>query len=126
KSTLDEQARWDVINYMRALGSGAVQPRQGIGGAALDPTAQAERQAQMLATAVDQGILTQAESDVFAEVHTAIEALRAQGMDNMSGDMNSMQTEMLAELVQAGSISQEQADTFSDVHIRLLDAGLME
>ena len=126
KGTLDEQARWDVINYMRALGSGAVQPRQGIGGAALDPTAQAERQAQMLATAVAQGILTQAEADVFAEVHTAIESLRAQGMDNMSGDMNSMQTEMLAELIQAGTISQEQADTFSDVHTRLLDAGLME
>ncbi|MCL4261623.1 MAG: c-type cytochrome [Anaerolineae bacterium] len=126
EGALDEQARWDVINYIRALGSGAVQPRQGMGGAALDPTAQATRQAEMLATAVAQGVLTPVEADVFAEVHTAVEALRVQGMENMSGDMNSMQVEMLAELVQAGTITQEQADTFGDVHTRLLDAGLME
>lgn len=79
KGALDEQARWDVINYIRALGSGTVTPRQGMGGAAFDPTAQATRQADMLATAVAQGVLTQAEADVFTQVHAAVEALQAQG-----------------------------------------------
>ncbi len=126
KGALDEPARWDVINYIRALGSGAVMPRQGMGGAAFDPVVQATRQVEMLATAVDQRVLTQAEADMFAEVHTAVEALRMQNMAGMSGNMADMQAELLAALVQAGTITQEQADTFSDVHGRLLDAGLME
>jgi len=48
KGILDEEARWDVINYVQALGSGQVMPRQGLGGAAFDPAAEAERQAEML------------------------------------------------------------------------------
>lgn len=126
QGTLDEQARWDVINYVQALGSGAVMPRLGMGGAAFDAATQAAHQAEMLATAVDQGVLTQAEADIFAEVHAAIETLRAQGMEEMSGSMADMQAEMLAELVQTGTITQEQADAFNDIHDRLLDAGLME
>ncbi len=30
---LDEQARWDMINYMRALGAGTVEPASSMGGA---------------------------------------------------------------------------------------------
>jgi mono/diheme cytochrome c family protein len=126
KGTLDEQARWDVINYVQALGSGAVQPRRGMGGAAFDPAAEATRQADMLATAVDQGVLTQAEADLFEEVHAAVESLRGQIMEDMAGSMVNMQEEMLARLVEAGTITQEQADAFSDMHGRLVDAGLME
>lgn len=32
KDSLDENARWDVINYIRALGSGQVEPGQNMGG----------------------------------------------------------------------------------------------
>lgn len=126
KQTLDEQARWDVLNYVQALGSGAVMPRQGWGGSAYDPAAQATREAAILATAVDQGVLTQAEAHTFAEVHAAIEVLRAQGGTGSGGNMADMQAAILAELVDAGTITPEQAGAFSDMHNRLLDAGLME
>ena len=126
KGILDEQARWDVLNYVQALGSGAVTPRQGIGGAPFDPAVQATSQADMLAAAVDQGVLTQAEAAVFTEVHTAVEELRAQASGGMSGNMAGMQEQLLAELVQAGTITQAQADSFSDIHARLLDAELMQ
>jgi mono/diheme cytochrome c family protein len=126
QGTLDEQARWDAINYIRALGSGSVMPRQGMGGEVFDPAVQAARQAEMLATAVTQSVLTQAEADVFAEVHAAVETLQAQGKVGMEDNAANMQEALLAELVQAETITQEQADAFNDMHNRLLDAGLME
>lgn len=124
--TLDEQARWDVINYIQALGSGAAAPRQAMGGAAFDPEAEAAQRAEMLATAVKQGILTQAEADNFDQVHAELDALMAQGMENMRGNMTNMQDEMLAELVAAGSITQSQANMFSESHNKLLESGLMQ
>lgn len=126
KGALDEQARWEVIHYVQALGSGAVTPRQGPGGAAFDPAGQATREAEMLATAVAQDILTQSEADVFAEVHAAVETLRAQGIEDMSGNMAEIEAALLDELVQTGTITPEQADAFNDIHNRLLGAGLME
>lgn len=125
KAALDEQERWDVINYIQALGSGAVTPGQMMGGAAYDPEAEAAQQAEMLATAVDQGLITQEEADTFALIHTALEGLMAQ-MEEMSGNMATMQDELLTELVSTGTITQEQADTFNEVHDRLLEAGLMQ
>jgi mono/diheme cytochrome c family protein len=122
KGTLDEQARWDVINYVRALGSGEVTPRPGTGGATFDPGAEATREAEILDTAVAQGVLTRSEAEVFAEVHAAIETRRTEGIEGMS----EMQAALLDELVQAETITQEQADAFTDIHSRLLDAGLME
>jgi high-affinity iron transporter len=38
---LDEQARWDLVNYIRALGAGTAKPASGVGGATFDPAAQA-------------------------------------------------------------------------------------
>jgi mono/diheme cytochrome c family protein len=52
KDIIKEDARWDVINYVQALGSGQAMPRQELGDAAFDPAAEAERQAEMLAEAV--------------------------------------------------------------------------
>jgi len=126
KEVLDETARWDLINYVRALGSGTVQPRQGTGGAVFDSTVQATRQAEVMAAAVEQQVVTQAEADTFAEVQAAVEALRAQSTAAMTGSMDAMQEQLLATLVQAGTITQGQADVFSDVHTRLMEAGLME
>ncbi len=126
KSVLDEQARWDVINYVRALGSGEATPQAETGGAAFDPATQATREAEMLDTAIAQGVLTRAEADVFAEVHAAIETRRAQGIEGMDENMTDVQAALLDELVRAETITQEEADEFNDIHSRLLDAGLME
>jgi hypothetical protein len=126
KDVLDEEARWNVIHYIRALGRGEVTPGPGTGGAILDPAGQATRQAEMLATAIAEGVLTPSEADTFAEVHTAIETLRAQGVEGVDGNMREIQSELLAELVQTKRITRQQADAFADIHARLLDAGLME
>lgn len=124
---LDEETRWDLINYMRALGSGQAMPRNGMGGAAYDPAFEAEMQAEMLADAVAQEVITEEEATVFAEVHELVDGQMMQNRGGgMSGNMNMMMTDSLAELVAAGDITQVQADTFADVHDRLVEAGLMQ
>lgn len=123
------RAAWlggNVIHYIRALGRGEVTPGPETGEATLDPAGQATRQAEMLATAIAEGVLTPSEADTFAEIHAAIETLQAQGVEGISGNMRQIQSELLAELVQTERITQEQADAFTDIHARLLDAGLME
>ncbi len=125
-SALDEQARWDLINYIRALGSGTAPDMGGMmGGSTYNPAAEATRQADMLAQAVEQGVLTQAEADLFAKIHTELEANMTRGMQ-MRGNMGQMQTVLLAQLVDLGTITQAQADQFNDIHTRLLEAGLMQ
>lgn len=127
KGILDEQSRWDVLNYVQALGAGTVTPGQHMGGATFDPAVEAQNQADMLATAVSQAVITQEEADTFAAAHTIVDArmmeLRRQGSGN---SMDAMMADILAELVAAGSLTQEQADTFLSVHDRLGEAGLMQ
>ena len=124
---LDEDARWDVINYVQALGSGQVMPRQGMGGAAFDPAVEAEKQVEMLAEAVTQGVITEAESAVFAEAHETVDGQMMQNRDaGMSGSMDDMMADVLAGLVESGELTQTQADTFLSVHDRLAEAGLMQ
>jgi mono/diheme cytochrome c family protein len=127
KETLDEQARWDVINYIRALGEGKVPPASQMGGAMFDPEAQAARQAEMLAQAVTQGVVTQEEADTFVTVHDAMEQYRTEHPPAAGDGLTDTEREaaMLAALVEAGTITQEQADTFGDIHDRLGEAGLM-
>lgn len=121
-----EQDRWDLINYVRALGSGTA-PQMGnrMGGSAYDPNAEATRQADMLAQAIADNVLTAAEADLFAKVHAELEASMTSGMQ-MQGNMGQMQTVLLAQLVDLGTISQEEAEQFNDIHDRLLAAGLMQ
>ncbi len=127
KDTLDEAARWDVINYVRALGKGQVTPRRGMGGAAFDPLAEAAHRAEMLKQAVAQAVITQAEADTFEAVHGALDTYLAANPDaRNAGNAGNRQARMLAALVEAGTITQAQADTFSAVHDRLLEAGLMQ
>ena len=126
KDALDEQARWDLVNYVRALGDGQVMPRQGMGGARFDPAAEAAQQAEMLAQGVEQGLITPDETDTFNQVHAAIEEQRGQMQGNFTGSMVDMRDVMLSELVSAGTISQAQADDFVDIHDRLVEAGLMQ
>ncbi len=129
KDVLDEQARWDVINYIRALGSGEVHPQHHMGGRAYNPAEEAARHKEMLATAVQQGIITQEEANLFAAVHDKLEAYRQQHMEALrqqSGGDADMMDLILSALVEQGSITQEEADAFKDIHNRLVDAGLMK
>lgn len=124
KDTLEEQARWDVINYIRALGSGQVMP--GRGGAVFDPQAEAAQRAEMLAQAVDQEVITRAEADLFGRVHGMMDERMAGGMGGMTGTANEVRTAVLTELVNDGRITQAQADSFNETHDKLVEAGLMQ
>ena len=125
KDTLDKDARWDVINYIRALGSGEVTPQHRMGGETFDPAAENEQRREMLNKAVEQGVITQEEADIFDEVHGAMDELRG-NQESMSGTMEERESGMITELVNTGTISQEQADVFNEVHDELLEAGLMQ
>lgn len=124
---LDEEARWDMVNYMRALGSGTVQPGSGMGGAAYDPTAQAAGQAEMLAQAVKESVITREEAEAFQTVHDAVEKYRIEHPELNKGGTSATEREagILSALVDAQIITQEQADLFKDVHDRLEQSGLM-
>jgi mono/diheme cytochrome c family protein len=126
KGILDEDARWDAINYVQAIGSGQVMPREGIGGAAFDPAIEAAKQEAILATAVSQGLITQEEADTFAEVHTLVdEQMMQRRADGNTSSMNEELAAVLADLVTAGKITQAQADIFILVHDQLTESGLM-
>ena len=127
KEALDEQSRWDLINYMRALGSGQAQPRKGMGGAAYDPATELANRSAMLTKGVEQKIITQAEADTFMAVHAAMDSLLAERPNQSgTGNMQTRQKATLAALVEAKTITQEQADNFSTIHQKLIDAGLMQ
>ncbi len=124
---LDEQARWDMVNYMRALGAGTVNPAVGMGGEAYDPAVQAAHQVEMLTQAVDQGVVTQEEADIFKLVHDAVEQYRSEHPEIVNSGKNATEREatILSALVDENIITQTQADAFQDIHDRLGTSGLM-
>jgi mono/diheme cytochrome c family protein len=128
QDVLDDADRWDVINYVRALGSGQELPGGGPGaGAIFDPAAEALRHEQMAADGVDQGVISQDEADAYTAVHAELDQLiNAETAVGMSGSMDTRQQALLEELVAAGTITQEEADLFNSAHDKLIDAGLME
>lgn len=126
KNTLDEQERWDVLNYVQALGSGTMMPQQNMGGARYDAAAETEQRATMLNNAVAQEVITQAEANLFTQVHTVLDTEMAQHRGMMSGSMADMQATILEQLVTNGTITQSQADAFNDIHTRLIEARLMQ
>jgi len=126
KTTLDEQARWDVINYARAIGSGQVTPRQAVGGATFNPETGNAILAEILAQAVEQNVLTQDEADTFNQIHSEMDRLAASGTFKPDGMMNNREEAMLAELVKSGKISQNQADAFNNIHNKLVESNLMQ
>ena len=124
---LEERARWDVINYVRALGTGEIAPGQIVGGDLFDPEAELDGRTEMLAQAVDQGIITEAEADTFERVHLALdEQLAAESAEAMTGNADDVQADSLAKLVKVGKITQAQSDTFSKAHDLLIEVGLMQ
>lgn len=126
KEALDEQARWDVINYVRAVGAGDVVPERSAGGAMFDPAAEAAAEAEMLARAVEQGVITQAQADAFQQVHAIVDEYRATNPPDPSrASPGDMEGALLSELVAAGKITQAQADAFVDIRDRLAAEELM-
>jgi hypothetical protein len=126
KDSVEEQGRWDLVNYIRALGRGQVMPRVSAGGATFDPAMEEAQHAEMLAKGVEQAVITQAEADLFEEVHAAMDERRAASDSPRVGGMDTMRDVLLGELVEAGIITQEESDIFNDVHERLIEVGLME
>ena len=131
QEVLDEDARWDVINYMRALGSGTVGrgmgpgPRTGQGAAVEDHTA-------MLAAAMEAGAITQEEADLFERVHAVLSEqygvgnMAMQGMGMQGRGMQAMQRAVTEQAVRDGALTQEDADRFTEIHDRLIEEGLMQ
>jgi mono/diheme cytochrome c family protein len=126
KTMLDEQARWDVINYVRAIGNGRVTPKKIVGGTTFDPEVENAIRAEILAQAVEQDVLTQNEADTFSQIHSDMDRLAASGTFEPVGTMDSREDAMLAELVESGKISQGQADAFNDIHNKLVESNLMQ
>ena len=128
RDILDEQARWDVINYLRALGRGQVQPGQHMGGSPYDPELELAQRAEMLNDAVDQEVITQAEADLFDQVHNALdEYLSQESVSGMGmGSRADALPQILAAMVAKELVNQDQADTFLIIHDRLIEAGLMQ
>lgn len=123
KDVLDEQSRWDVINYMRALGSGKIDEH----GGDYDPVEEAAKHAEIVATGVEQGVITPAEGDLFLAVHAELDVLLASGSGGeMRGGTDSRQVILLRQLVADGVITQADGDLFTAVHEKLITAGLME
>lgn len=122
KATLDEQARWDVINYVRALGAGTMQPRAMMGGAMFDPAVEQQNRQAMVDEATAAGLIDEEQGNTFLQVHTALDELMLETGMRMQG--NNMPA-LLAVLVERGTVTQAEADSFAAVHDLLIEAGLM-
>ncbi len=121
KEILDEQARWDIINYARSLGD----MHGNAGGGTMRAEMQTTMQTEMLASALDLGVIDQDEADVFVDVHDRLDAYRASLGNAAVGNMDEMQDELLGGMVDAGELTQAEADAFADIHARLDEAGVM-
>ncbi|MGB3715961.1 MAG: hypothetical protein WA996_16160 [Candidatus Promineifilaceae bacterium] len=119
KAALEEDQRWDVINYLRDLSGG--QPAEG----PFDAQAEAEKRATMLAQALEQELITEEEADLFDDVHAKMDVLIAESGSGQDSVMASGQDDVVTRLIAEGAISEEQAQAFNDIHDRLLNAGLM-
>lgn len=125
EASFDEETRWELVLYMRALGAGTVTPQGMMGGAAMDPQAAATQEAAMLDTAVTAGVITADEAAAFARIHPLIEEKGMAQQGSQQGNMSQRQQSLLEELIGEGVISQAEADQFDEIHERLVEAGLM-
>ncbi len=124
---LEPEARWDLINYVRNMSNVVVRG----GGNGPGPMAgEGEHRAEMLAAAVEQGVITAEDAVFFEEVHAVLDEHYMQAgveMEGMgSGGMMTMQRAMTGQAVRDGYISQADADRFTQIHDTLIEAGLMQ
>lgn len=127
KAILAEEARWDVINYLRSLGAGQHMGPGMMARPGADAVSEEEMRAEMLAVAVDQGVISQEQADLFDAVHSQIDARRtADPNRQFAGTMRDLQDQLLRELVEAGIVSQEDADAFNYIMDLLEQSGVMQ
>lgn len=120
KDTLNEEERWDVVNYLRALGAGQVGPQPGAAAAA-----QATAQAETLTAAVTQGLLTPAEAETYARLHALVEARLQTDRANLRGTGPERRAAVVQTLMTEGALTEVEASWFEDTHAMLAAAGLM-
>lgn len=131
QDALDEQARWDLINTMRNLGSGAPMGRgMGRGQGAGQGAGEAMHRAEMLSAAVAANLITQEEADLFERVHQVLDERYGADRGNMQGmgqrGMMTMQRALTDQAVRDGFITQQEADRFTELHDRMIEAGVMQ
>ena len=117
---LSQQARWDLINYMRSLegdmgmgmahgqGMGGMGRGQGMGGQMM------QRQGQMLAAAVAANLITQDDADFFKQTQQLL-------LDQYGGGRPGQgrlveQAVSSGQAVTDGVISQADADRYTEIH----------
>jgi mono/diheme cytochrome c family protein len=123
--SLSEQARWDLINYMRSLesgagmagmghgqGMGAMGRGQGMGGQLM------QRQGQMLAAAVAANLITQDDADFFQHAQQALLDKYATGRPGQGRLVE--QAVASGQAVADGVISQADADRYTEIHDKLM------
>jgi mono/diheme cytochrome c family protein len=110
---LSQQARWDLINYMRSLGSDAGMGHgQGMGGQMM------QRQGQMLAAAVAANLITQDDADFFQQTQQALLDKYATGRPGQGRLVE--QAVASGQAVADGVISQADADRYTEIHDKLM------
>jgi mono/diheme cytochrome c family protein len=126
EEVLDEQARWDVINYVRALGRGEIEPREQSGGSVYDPQLEAQMHTEMLQQAQSLGIISAEEAETFELAHQALDKAITEQNLNQAGSMDEIRDQLLNQMVENGELTAEQVSIFHKVHDLLVEAGLME
>ena len=131
KAVLSEEERWDVINYVRSLGSGMHAGMGGGGqvmaGPGMNAGMEAMMRAEMLAAALESSAITAEEAELFDAVHDQIDQLRAADPTRQfAGTMRDLQDQLLEELVTDGTVSEDDAASFYRIHDILEQSGLMQ
>ena len=122
KAVLDEEERWDVLNYVQALGQGTVQPHSQMGGMMFDPEVEQQKRQEMVDEAMGLGLIDQDQADTFVLVHQALDDLMAETGLRMQG--NNLPA-LLAVLIERETTPQAEAESFQRVHDLLQENGLM-
>ncbi len=126
--SLSEQARWDLINYMRSLegdmgqgqGMAGMGRGQGMGGMGRGQgmgDQMMQRQGQMLNAAVAANLITQDDADFFQQMQQALLDKYADGRPGQGRLVE--QAVASGQAVADGIISQADADRYAEIHDRV-------
>jgi len=118
--SLTEQARWDLINYVRSLegdigqgqGMAGMGRGQGMGGQMM------QRQGQMLNAAVAAGLISQNDADFFQQTQRALLDKYANGRPGQGRLVE--QAVASGQAVADGVISQADADRYTEIHDKMM------
>jgi mono/diheme cytochrome c family protein len=126
QDALSEQARWDVINYVRSLGAAMAGMGQGHGmgrGQGMGQGQMFQRQAQMLEAAIAAGLISQEDADFFQQIQQTLRDRYAGGRQGQG--MVIEQAIISGQAVADGVISQEDADRYTVIHDQMMQVESM-